>query len=168
MASPVSIPLGIGPPLVLSVSPVRRALGTGLLVVLGVLVLWVAFDQPPEAPGWRLFLVAFGAGAIWLAVRLWNATAVGLRLTEEALVDTAGRLLAQVDDIERIDSGVFAVKPSNGFTLRLRKPAARAWAPGLWWRIGRRVGVGGVTNRDEARLMADMLAAMLSNRLHRS
>ena len=160
----MSYPLGTGAPLILSVSPVRRAIGTGLLIALGLILLWIALDRPPEAIGWRLFLLLFGSGALWLAVRLWRATAGSLRLTEDALVDTEGRVLARLDEIERIDSGVFAIKPSNGFTLRLRAPAGRAWAPGLWWRIGRSVGVGGVTNRDEARYMAGVLTALLSSR----
>ena len=30
-----------------------------------------------------------------------------------------------------------------------------AWTPGIWWRLGRRIGVGGLTGEDAA--MAELL-----------
>jgi len=69
-----------------------------------------------------------------------------------------------VADIERVDRGVFAFKPSNGFLVRTREPSARAWRPGLWWRFGRRIGVGGVTSANQTKAMSEILAAMLAER----
>ena len=43
-----------------------------------------------------------------------------------------------------------------------------AWAPGMWWRVGRRVGVGGLTGGAESRAVADALAAMLVERAGRA
>jgi hypothetical protein len=39
-----------------------------------------------------------------------------------------------------------------------------AWVPGLWWRIGKRVGVGGVTPSQPARYMAEVMSAMILER----
>ena len=147
----------------LSPSPPRRVIGTALLGVLGGFLLWVAAANAP-APGWRAFLVAAGLGAVWMGLRLWRATRVRLILTEEALADSEGRVLAPLDTIERIERGAFAVKPASGFTLRLSARLGGAWAPGLWWRLGRHVGVGGVTGSAEARVMAEILSERLSQR----
>lgn len=139
----------------------RRAFGTGILVALGVLVLWIAVATPPQALGWRLFMLAGGAAAIWGAVRMWQATACGLELTGTELREDGGRVLARLSEVRDVSRGPLAFKPSNGFLLTLDRPGARVWAPGLWWRVGRRVGVGGVTSRDEARFMAETIASLI-------
>ena len=143
----------------------RRVVGAGVLGALGVLLVWVAFRYPPEALIWQVFLIGFGALTLWLAVRLWQSTAQGLELTAQELRETdSGRVLAHMADIVSVDRGPFAVKPTAGFAVHLRTPGPRAWRPGLWWRVGRRIGVGGVTHRHEARLMAEILDERLKAR----
>lgn len=143
----------------------RRAFATATLAGLGALLLWVAVAQPGTGAVLRVALLAGGAAGLWLAVRLWQATGVALELTPLALREAGGgRVLASLADVRAVNSGTFALKPSNGFLLVTRDPAPLAWAPGLWWRIGRRVGVGGVTGRIEARVMAEMLTATLAER----
>lgn len=148
----------------LTPSPIRRTIGTALLVGLGLLLLWLMFSSAEMAPGWRALLGLFGVVSVWGAERMWRATGLAVELTAEGLRDSSGRIIAPVAAIRSIDRGAFAFKPSNGFLIRLKTPQPRAWAPGLWWRFGRSVGVGGVTSRDEAKLMAEFLAAMLAER----
>ncbi len=139
----------------------RRVIGVGMLWLLGGLMIYVATVAPPSV-GWRMILILLGAGAIWLGYRMLRATTVTLLLTQHELRDTEGTVLARVADIEKIDRGAFALKPSNGFTLILKQPQTRCWRPGLWWRLGRRVAVGGVTPGSQTRPMADMLAALVA------
>lgn len=145
-------------------SPPRRIVGVVILGSLGSVLIYLALAYPPAAVGWTVFLVAFGALSLWLAVRMWQCTAIGLVLTDTTLSDQDGRLLARVDQIRAVNRGVFAFKPAGGFTLALHTSAPRAWAPGLWWRLGRSVGVGGVTHRHEARYMAEVLDALIKAR----
>lgn len=145
-------------------APARRAAAVGMSAVLGLLLLWVAAAAPPRDLGWLAFLLGAGAASLWLAWWQWRATAQGLVLSRAGLAETGGRLLAALDEIEAVERGVLAFKPSGGFLVRLRRPAARHWAPGLWWRMGRRLGVGGVTGRAETRAMAELLAVMLAER----
>lgn len=145
-------------------SPARRWIAMILLAVLGALLVWIALARPPEALGWRLFLLALGLGSVWMADRLRRATEVHLILTRTALADSRGRVLARVEDIRAVNSGVFAVKPSSGFTLVLAGRSPAAWEPGLWWRLGRRLGVGGVTAGREGKYMAEVLQMMLAER----
>ena len=143
-------------------APARRALACGMIGVLGALLLWIVAASPPAALGWRLFLLGFGVLALWQALRLWKSTGRSLILTDEILADSAGHVLARLDRIERVERGMLAFKPSNGFLLTLSEPQPRHWSPGLWWRFGRRVGVGGVTGAGETRAMADLIALRLT------
>ena len=140
----------------------RWWLGVGMLVMLGFLLVYVAFSSPPENILWQVFLIALGLFALWFAQQLHAATARKLVLTEEALTDSDGRVLARVEDIVSVSRGMLAVKPSNGFMVKLKDPAPRAWQPGLWWRFGRRLAVGGVTPGGQARPMADIISVLIS------
>lgn len=141
-------------------SAARRWLGVGMLSIVGVLVLFVALTQPPE-PLWLVFLLAVVGGTFWLAYRMWHATNDWIELTSSELRTGAGYLIAKVEDIEAVDRGVFAFKPSNGFLLKTGVGGKNSWAPGLWWRVGRRVGVGGMTAAAETKFMADVLSSLL-------
>lgn len=144
-------------------SPARRLFAYGILFALGALVLFTALSQPP-GPLWLIFMLIFGVGALWLAERLRRATSLVIELTETEVRDSSGVVLAHMDDIKGVDRGVFAFKPSNGFTLVMKTKRPRSWAPGLWWRLGRRVGVGGVTSAGQCKFMAEQIAFRLSSR----
>ncbi|MEM6759808.1 MAG: hypothetical protein AAF601_10055 [Pseudomonadota bacterium] len=141
----------------------RRILGVGGVWLLAAIVLSVAVTTPP-ALGWQVFLLAVGGAAIWLAERMRRATALRLELTETELRDSAGTLIARTEDIIGLDRGIFAFKPSNGFLLKLRHGDGRVWQPGLWWRLGNRVGIGGMTPGHQAKVMAEVISAMMAMR----
>ncbi len=141
----------------------RRYLGVGMMGFLGFLLLWMAVSSATHV-GWRVALLALGGVAIFGALSLWRATAVYLELTKTELRDSAGTLLVRVDQIVGVQRGAFAMKPSNGFVLNLSASQPRGWAPGLWWRAGRRLGVGGVTSAQEGKAMAEIIAVLLARR----
>lgn len=145
----------------LRATPVRRVVSVGMMGILGALLLYLAATSGQMALGYKLFLLVLGAGSLYLARRAWAATEHGIELRDAGLVQTDGTVICRLDEIEKVERGMFAFKPSNGFVVVLKSPAARAWAPGLWWRLGRRVGVGGVTPSGAGKAMADMLALKL-------
>ena len=158
MAEDDRILAGIAP------SPARRAFATGVLGGLGVLLELLAFLRSPASIPLQLLLVGLGAAALILCVRLYAATGRSLILTSAGLADSDGRELAAMDEITKVERGVFAFKPSNGFVLHLKTRRPGAWAPGLWWRMGRRIGVGGVISGAEGRAMADLISAAIAGR----
>ena len=93
-----------------------------------------------------------------------KSTSETLELTREELRESSGTVLAKVEDIVSIDRGAFAFKPSNGFLLRLSKPYKRDWRPGLWWRGGKRIGVGGMTPGRQTKYMSEIIAVMIAER----
>lgn len=148
----------------ITTSFMRRMFGLVTLLLLGGVLIYVALAQPPAETHWQLFLLGFGGVVLWQAERFRRSTRESLILTEEGLVTGSGLVLAPMDQITGVDRGVFAMKPSNGFVLRLKTGQKSGWAPGLWWRLGRRVGVGGVTVAAQTKFMSEMLAARLAER----
>lgn len=146
-----------------SASGPRRWFAIGVLWSLALLLIWVAFARPP-AIGYQLFLIVFGGAVIWGAMRLKAATEMSIVLTEAGLFDSSGSEIAAMEDIVRVDRGAFAFKPSNGFLVVTSQKAPRSWHPGLWWRSGRRVGVGGVTAANETKFMAEQIAFRIAGR----
>lgn len=147
----------------LGASTARRVVAATIIGALAILFLWIGLFEPIAAP-WRIVLVTSGGLIALCCRRLWQATRGALILTRQGLFTEDGAEVAAVGRIASVDRGAFAFKPSNGFVLRLVAPIGTAWAPGLWWRVGRRVGVGGVTASVEARAMADIVAAMLADK----
>ena len=141
----------------------RRWLGVGMVATVGSMVIYVALATPPEL-GWQVFLIAMGVASFWLAQRMWLATQDAIELTRAELRTSSGQVICAIKDIEAVDRGIFAFKPSNGFLLKTRKASERSWAPGLWWRLGRRVGIGGMTSAAETKFMSEILSALLAER----
>lgn len=148
----------------IEVSALLRWIGLGALLAVGGLLVWMALAGPDIAALWRVLLLALAGLALALGARMHGATAVGLELTPEVLRDGTGLVLARVDEIEAVERGAFAFKPSKGFLLRLKAKKPRAWMPGLWWRWGRRLGVGGVTPGHQTKAMAEAIQMLLQER----
>jgi len=147
-----------------SASAPRRVMGITVLAVMGGVLIYAALAQPPQVFFWQAVLLLAGGLNLYLAERMRRATVMTLELTREALRDTEGRVLARLDQIETVNRGMFAFKPSNGFVVTTRQPQDRHWNPGLWWRFGTRIGVGGVTPAAQTKLMADTIQTLLNER----
>jgi hypothetical protein len=141
----------------------RRILGLTSLALLGLLLIYVAFTQSPALIG-QIFLIAVGGGSLWLADKMRRATASSIELTPLMLRDADGTVIARIEDIVSMDRGAFAFKPSNGFLLKLKAGAERDWRPGLWWCVGRRIGIGGMTPGHQTKFMSELLSAMMARR----
>ena len=142
----------------------RRWIGVGMLAILGAMLVYLALATPPQTLFWQVFLLVMGVGSLVLADATRRATERAIELTAQGLRDTSGEVLVAIDDIERVNRGTFAMKPSNGFVVVLQSPGARSWHPGLWWRIGKRVGIGGVTPASQTKFMAQTLEALMAER----
>ncbi len=145
--------IAIGP------SPGRRWLGIGALFGLGVLLLTLVFE--PATALWRLFFLGLAILAFLAADRLRLATLDRIELTRTELRTESGRRLASLSNIKGVERGALAFKPSNGFLVRLNEADGQGWAPGLWWKRGRSLGIGGVVAGGQSRAMAEILAALL-------
>ncbi|MEM9318975.1 MAG: hypothetical protein AAGA70_08195 [Pseudomonadota bacterium] len=146
--------------------PARRALAVGSPAGLGLVILWLAAAQPAGSVLLLIGLLVLAAASLGFSFRVWRATAVSLELTETGLREAGrgGRVLCLLTDVDHVERGLLAWKPSGGFAIHLTASAERTWAPGLWWRGGKRVMVGGATNGGEAKAMADLMRLELLQR----
>lgn len=142
----------------------RRFFGTGVLYALGGLLIYLALTEPPDGLHLIALLIVFGAACIYGGHRMWQVTGRMIELTEQELRLSDGTVIFRIEDVAKVDRSFFAFKPSNGFLVTLKTKYPSGWAPGLWWRFGKRVGVGGLTSGAEGKTMADTLAAMIAAR----
>lgn len=152
------------PILTLRPSAPRRVFALAVLYGLAGFLVVLAGQAPDPAPWARGVLLVAGIVALMAAESVRRATTRGLVLTETSLATEDGRVICALADVVAVDRGAFAFKPSNGFVLKLAAPQKRAWAPGLWWRLGRRVGIGGVTQAAPAKTMAEAIALQVAMR----
>ena len=145
-------------------SVVRRWISILAMLAVSGIFLYGGFGDATEGFVWRSFLVLMGLGLLVLAWRFYHATALTLELTREMLREKDGRILFQLKDVVRVDRGAFSMKPSNGLSIHLTSRAPFSWEPGLWWRYGKRVGIGGATAPSQAKAIADMISLLEAER----
>ena len=147
----------------LKASTVRRGFALFVMMLLGFLLLYLTATIDAGFVH-KAFLVGIAAAVLWMARAMQRGTKGHIELRASGLYFEDGRVLAAMDDILRVERGVFAFKPSNGFVVTLQNKTERAWIPGLYWKFGTRVGIGGVTAPSEAKFMSDSLAVLLEER----
>jgi len=138
-------------------------LGIGSLGFLGFLVIYLSIVEQP-ALVWRLFLLALGVFVLVMTDKMRRATGSYIELTPLVLRDNDGTVIAHVEDIDGLDRGFFAFKPSNGFLMHTATKGSNEWRPGMWWRMGRRIGVGGMTPAHHTKQMSEIIAIMMAQR----
>jgi hypothetical protein len=143
------------PPPILAPTVFRTATGISMMLAMMALLLRTAFTQGLVA---QAMMIAGALAALALAYAMWRGRTDSLNWTEAGLTDSGGRVIAARSDIVAVDRNPMALKPSNGFTLRMTAAQTRSWQPGLYWRIGRRIGVGGLTSPGVAKALADRIA----------
>lgn len=146
-------------------SPIRRIMAVALLAALGGLLIYGAIGAEASLSLlWRGILLGAAVLALWAGMQMLRAGDRQIELRAQDLRDSSGILLTTLADIEGVDRGALAFKPSNGFALRLRRPAERAWMPGLWWRWGRRIGIGGITPPSQTKFMSETIQQLIAAR----
>jgi len=156
----------VGGEIITAVVPsiMRRAFGVGVLSFAGFLMFYITVTQPPDGLQWILVLLLAGVVFFYGSYKMWEATGYRIELTEGGMRMSNGVVLAKLEDIHSVDRSFFAFKPSNGFLVTLKTKHPSTWVPGLWWRFGKRIGVGGLTSGSEGKIMADTLAALIAER----
>lgn len=137
------------------VSPWRRAVGVATLLI----VAWV-FAQAFLSKG-NVAMLVLSVGALLFAASMARSTGRIVILTTDGLFESDGSEIARLEKIETLVTGHFTFRPSNGFSLRLRRSVATRWRPGLWWSYGQRVGIGGLAAGRLTKTMAEALSELL-------
>lgn len=145
-----------------TISPSRRFILQFMLLALAGLLIAAAYSSTSGLFGRAMLLLA---GLALLAYFEWCRRNLGatIVLTDAGLLQSDGTMIAPTEQFVKVERGALAMKPSNGFSIVLKDKQPRAWKPGLWWRLGRRVGVGGIASAGAAKFMAEQIALRLMN-----
>ncbi|MEX2517932.1 MAG: hypothetical protein WD969_01215 [Paracoccaceae bacterium] len=141
----------------------RWALLVGLFG-LATLCAFIGFTAGGESLATAVVMGGSGIGLLLLGRALFLTDASIVSFDGARLADDSGRVLCTLEEIAQVERGFALFKPSSGFVLTLKAPRERGWSPGLWWRYGRRIGVGGATPSRAGRHMADTITLALSMR----
>lgn len=142
----------------------RRIVGAVLLMLCGFFILFYTVFAAQDALFFRVAALLIGALFLWQAqwnLRVSNTT---ITLTKEGLYAANGDLICRVSNMVEIDDGWFSFKPSNGFLVRLYEAEDPKWARGLYWRIGKRLGVGGAIEPAEVKALSAQLSLLIRER----
>lgn len=145
-----------------SISGVRRWLTIIPGIFAGALLAWYGLNAPFPQIWVNVFAVVVGLvmalGASWLL----SATSRGIYLTPKELRDINGALIARISDMKKLERETISYKPAHGFIIVLAEPARSHWSPGVWWRTGQRVGVGGFLHADQTKAMAGAIRSLIA------
>lgn len=143
---------------------VRRVFSVILLVSCAFVMIGFAFTSTAPSPAFKIILIGFSGAFLWQAQAGFRQSNTTLILTRDGLFDGQGMLICSLPNIAKVDRGWFSFKPSNGFLLLLHEPQSRKWVPGLYWRIGRRVGVGGSLSPAQTKEISDKLLLLMQEK----
>jgi len=146
-------------------SPARRLFGVVILSLSALVMLNFAFAGATHSVAMKFTLFVMAVVFLWQAqanLRFGNASLI---LTREGLFDDKGTLICRLSNMTLIDRGWFSFKPSNGFLIRLREAEKWKWSPGIYWRIGRRLGVGGSISPSQTKEMSDKLVLLMQEKI---
>lgn len=132
-------------------------------IALGLILIYLAFSSPAGVVA-KAIIMVMGVAMLLLANNLRTAAKREIWLTDEGIVTDEGVMLAPMDQITEVSRGSFALKPSNGFSVTLSQKNGFLWNPGLWWRMGHRVGIGGITGAGASKFMAEQIALRIATR----
>ena len=134
-----------------------------ILISLALIVFYLGFVMASELH-LALIMLLLGGLLLWIVNRIRVLTNTSLVLTDRDLRTGDGLLVADLENMKRVERGLFAFRPSGGFLLVLSHPVPFSWRPGLLYCIGRYVGIGGMTSKAQSKRMAEALTAMLLRR----
>jgi hypothetical protein len=142
----------------------RRWFGAIALGFFGATLIVIAMLNPTMS--WFLKIVVPLTGALFIWQAQWNLRVSNntLYLTREGLFDSQNRVICSLYNMAEVDRGVLAFRPSNGFLVRLHEPESNAWAPGLYWRLGRRLGIGGASHPAHNKELAQAIEVLIMER----
>ena len=130
------------------------------MLMVGALVIQGAFQTPLALAVGFVLVAVFG----WAAWRMWSAPNFGIVYDGKALRTEDGIELARLDEIENVQTGLFALRPSNGFLLVLKERGQRPTRPGVFWQQGRSLGIGGILHSEPAKSIGKAIQIELDRR----
>ena len=94
---------------------------------------------------------------LWFIRFLKRYSKIGFLINQSGLFNIDGSVICEIDDIERIDVSPYTFKSANGFIVILKTKSSFKSIPGLYWRLGKRLSIGGLVSKNESKFLSQTL-----------
>ncbi len=101
---------------------------------------------------------------VWLRKFLNHYSKIGFLINKVGLFDLNENIICKIDDIKRIDASPYTFKSANGFLILLDTKSSFKSIPGLYWRYGHRISIGGLVSKHESKYLAGILSDLVTNK----
>ena len=95
--------------------------------------------------------------ALWFTRFLKRYSKVGFLINQSGLFNLDGSIICEIGDIEIIDVSPYTFKSANGFIVILKTKNSFKLIPGLYWRLGKRLSIGGLVSKTESKFLSQAL-----------
>ena len=94
---------------------------------------------------------------LWFRRFLKRFSKVGFLINQSGLFNLDGSIICEIGDIEKIDVSPYTFKSANGFIVILKTKTSFKSIPGLYWRLGKRLSIGGLVSKTESKFLSQAL-----------
>ena len=102
---------------------------------------------------------------LWLKRFLNRYSKIGFLINELGMFNLDESLIFKMDEIERIDVSPYTFKSANGFIILLKTKSSFKFIPGLYWRLGNRISIGGLVSKNESKFLSTTLLELYEQNL---
>ena len=131
-----------------------------LLFLFGIYSI-LAIDREIESSDFLVLLFGVLVGFIfWRYLKRYGN--VGFVIKDGSIFLPDGRLLCKLSSIETVDTSPYTFKSTNGFIIRLKERSSLDWSPGLFWKLNKRISIGGLITKSESKWLSTAIITILA------
>ena len=105
--------------------------------------------------------------ALWFKSFLNRYSKMGFLINQEGLFNLDKSLICRIDEIDQIDTSPYTFKSANGFIVILKTKNSFKTVPGLYWRLGKRISIGGLIAKNESKFVSSTLLQFFEKQKNR-
>ena len=87
---------------------------------------------------------------------------MGFLLNQEGIFNLDNTIICRIEDIETIDTSPYTFRSANGFIVFLRERSTFKIVPGLYWRLGNRISIGGLVSKAESKFLSTTMLNLMN------
>ena len=106
-------------------------------------------------------IIMFG---LWFKRFLKRYSNVGFLINDTGLFNLDETIVCKMSDIARVDVSPYTFKSANGFIVLLKTQSSFKSIPGLYWRLGKRISIGGLVSKNESKFLSGALLRFLEKK----
>ena len=99
--------------------------------------------------------------AFWFKNFLKKYSKVGFLINEQGLFNLDKSPICKMHEIDRVDASPYTFKSANGFIIILKTKNSFESVPGLYWKVGKRISIGGLVSKNESKFLSGLLLQFL-------